>query len=335
MRKRRFGRTGLEISELVLGGGIVGGILILKDEATRLEALERAVGGGINWIDTAASYGNGVSETTIGRYLPELSPRPMISTKARLEPADLADIPGALTRALEASLTRLKLERVELLQLHNALSEKPSGALSEKPSGGKLSLAHVLDPGGVADAMDRLKAQGLIRAAGFTALGETQACLRVIESGRFESAQVYYNLLNPSAAWARAPAGWSAQDFSGLLAACRRHDVAVMNIRSFAGGVLTGAAPHGREVSITSGADPASEASRARAVMALLGTSYGSPAQTALRFSLTRPDLACVVVGIHELAHLDEALAAVSLGPLPEAAITALDALWRRDFRTD
>ncbi len=325
MRRRRFGRTGLEISELVLGGGIVGGILILKDEATRLEALKRAVGGGINWIDTAASYGNGVSETTIGRYLPELSPRPMVSTKARLEPADLSDISGALTRALEASLKRLKLERVELLQLHNALSEKPSE--------GKLSLAHVLDPGGVADAMDRLKAQGLIRAAGFTALGETQACLRVIESGRFESAQVYYNLLNPSAAWARAPAGWSAQDFSGLLAACRRHDVAVMNIRSFAGGALTGAKPHGREVSITSGADAASEASRAHAVMALLGTSYGSPAQTALRFSLTRPDLACVVVGIHELAHLDEALAAVVLGPLPEAAITALDALWRRNFR--
>ncbi len=326
MRKRRFGRTGFEVSELVLGGGIVGGILILKDEATRLAALQRAIGGGINWIDTAASYGNGVSETTIGRYLPELDPRPLISTKARLEHADLADIRGALTRGLEASLKRLKLESVDLLQLHNALSEKPGAD--------RLTLGEVLDPGGVAEAMDRLKAQGLIRAAGFTALGETQACLRVIESGAFESAQVYYNLLNPSAAWARAPAGWSAQDFSGLLAACRRHDVAVMNIRSFAGGALTGAPPHGREVAITSGAEPALEAARARAVQALLGTSYGSPAQTALRFSLTRPDLACVVVGVHELAHLDAALEAAALGPLPAEAIADLEALWRRDFRS-
>ena len=325
MRRRRFGRTGLEIPELVLGGGIVGGILILKDEVTRLAALKRAVGGGITWIDTAASYGNGISETTIGRYLPELTPRPMIATKARLDRADLADVSGALTRALEASLKRLKLDRVELLQLHNVLSEKPEE--------GRLTLREILDPGGVADAMDKLKAQGLIRAAGFTALGETQACLRVIESGRFETAQVYYNLLNPSAAWARAPAGWSAQDFSGLLAACRRHDVAVMNIRSLAGGALTGAPPHGREVAATSGAEPAIEAARARAVHELLGTSYGSPAQTALRFSLTRPDLACVVVGVHELAHLDAALEAAALGPLPPEAIAALDALWRRDFR--
>lgn len=325
MRKRRFGRTGLEVSELALGGGIVGGILILKDEATRLAALKRAVDGGINWIDTAASYGNGVSETTIGRYLPQLAPRPMISTKARLERADLADIPGALTCALEASLKRLGRDRVELLQLHNAIGEAPAE--------GRLTLREMLEPGGVADAMDRLKAQGLIRAAGFTALGETQACLRVIESGRFDSAQIYYNLLNPSAAWARAPAGWSAQDFSGLFAACRRHDVAVMNIRSFAGGVLTGAPPHGREVAITSGAEPVLEAARARAVFALLGASHGSPAQTALRFSLTRPDLACVVVGIHELAHLDAALEAAARGPLPAEAIADLDALWRRDFR--
>ena len=111
MRRRRFGRTSLDISEIVLGGGIVGGILILKDEATRLAALKRSVAAGIDWIDTAASYGNGVSETTIGRYLPELSPRPRISTKARVAAEDVGDIAGALTRSLEASLQRLKLPR--------------------------------------------------------------------------------------------------------------------------------------------------------------------------------------------------------------------------------
>lgn len=325
MRRRRFGRTGLEISEIVLGGGIVGGILILKDEATRLEALKRSVAGGIDWIDTAASYGNGVSETTIGRYLPELSPRPRISTKCRLGPEDLGDITGAMTRALEASLARLKLSRVELFQLHNVLGE------GDAP--GSLKLAQVLGPGGVADAMDALKRQGMIGAAGFTALGETQACLRVIESGRFETAQVYYNLINPSAAWARAPAAWSAQDFSGVLAACRRHDVAVMNIRAFAGGALTGAPPHGREVAITAGSEPAREAARAARIAATLGSAYGTPAQTALRFALARPDTACVVVGVHELAHLDEALAAAAAGPLPPDALAALEPIWTRDFR--
>ena len=73
MRKSFFGRTGLEISELALGGGVTGGILINADEATRYKALQRAVAGGINWIDTASIYGNGASEETIGRHLETLA----------------------------------------------------------------------------------------------------------------------------------------------------------------------------------------------------------------------------------------------------------------------
>ena len=71
--------------------------------------------------------------------------------------------------------------------------------------------------GGVADTFDRLKEQGLIRACGITAAGDTAACLDVINSGRFDTAQIYYNAINPSAAWARVPPGWrGGQDFSGL-----------------------------------------------------------------------------------------------------------------------
>ena len=65
MRKTFLGRTGLEISELAFGGGVTGGILINPDEATRYNALRRAVASGINWIDTAPVYGNGASEETI------------------------------------------------------------------------------------------------------------------------------------------------------------------------------------------------------------------------------------------------------------------------------
>ena len=59
MKLRRFGRTGIDISELVFGGGFVGGILIHADDDTRREAIRRALAGGINWIDTAPSYGQG------------------------------------------------------------------------------------------------------------------------------------------------------------------------------------------------------------------------------------------------------------------------------------
>ena len=109
MRKITFGRTGLEISELAFGGGVTGGILINADEATRYNALRRAVTAGINWIDTAPIYGNGASEETIGRHLESLTPRPYVSTKVRLEAEDMDDIPGAIERSLEQSLKRLQI----------------------------------------------------------------------------------------------------------------------------------------------------------------------------------------------------------------------------------
>ena len=100
------------LSEAVLGGGIVGGILILPDEATRHAALERIVAAGIDWIDTAASYGAGKSEEIVGRYLPHLLPRPRISTKFIVAPDDQADVAGAIERSLTQSLERLRRDRV-------------------------------------------------------------------------------------------------------------------------------------------------------------------------------------------------------------------------------
>jgi L-galactose dehydrogenase/L-glyceraldehyde 3-phosphate reductase len=106
--------------------------------------------------------------------------------------------------------------------------------------GGRLALtpAQVLETGGVADTFDRLMEQGLILATGITAAGSTDACLEVIDSGRFDCAQVYYNAINPSAAWSRSPEGWTAQDFAGVLAACFNRDMGTLAIRVWAGGPL-------------------------------------------------------------------------------------------------
>ena len=62
MDYREFGSTGIKVSELVFGGGAVGGLLINQDDDTKLKAIKRSVEAGINWIDTAASYGQGRSE---------------------------------------------------------------------------------------------------------------------------------------------------------------------------------------------------------------------------------------------------------------------------------
>ena len=113
----------MKISELAFGGGVTGGILINADEATRYNALRRAVAAGINWIDTAPVYGDGASEATIGRHLQSLVPRPYVSTKVRLEADDMDDIAGAIERSLEQSLERLRSDQVALFQLHNHLGD--------------------------------------------------------------------------------------------------------------------------------------------------------------------------------------------------------------------
>jgi L-galactose dehydrogenase/L-glyceraldehyde 3-phosphate reductase len=323
MRKNFLGRTGLEISEIAFGGGVTGGVLINASEATRWAALERAVAGGINWIDTAPLYGNGTSEETIGRHLASLSPRPHVSTKVRLERADMADIAGAIRRSLEQSLKRLRLDRVELLQLHNQIG----AGIGDRPP---LSTHQVL--GRVADTFDALKEEGLIQASGISAVGSTQACLEVIESGRFDVAQIYYNAINPSAAWSRTTAEWKGQDFCGIIAGCWRLNMGILAIRVMAGGVLASPRPPDRLAMMTSVTDLDNEVRCAAAVRAALGSSYGTPAQVALRFALGNHDLASRVIGITEPAQLDEAFAAVERGPLPSEGIAKLDRLWATDF---
>lgn len=326
MKKNPFGRTGLYISEIALGGGVTGGILIEGPEETRQAALQRAVAAGINWLDTAALYGDGESESTIGRYLSSLDPRPQVSTKVRIERDDINDIAGAIERSLERSLKRLALDRVAMFQLHNQLGEAVGGRTSVMPE-------QILRKGGVADTFDRLKEQGLIVASGVTAAGETKACLEVIDSGRFDAAQVYYNAINPSAAWSRAPAAWQAQDFSGIFDACKRHGMGMLNIRVWAGGPLATPQRPDRLHVFTSGTNVDEEVRRAAAVRAALGDAYGTPAQAALRFVLANRDLSSRVIGISALPYLDEALEAVAQGPLPPEAIAKIEALCTSDFR--
>src|SRR5215475_10544744 len=326
MRKNFLGRTGLEISELAFGGGDTGGILIRGDETTRVTALTRAIKAGINWIDTAALYGNGASEEAIGRHLAALSPRPYISTKVRVEHDDMGDLRGAIERSLTESLKRLRTDHVALFQLHNQLGEAVGG----RPG---LPVEDVLARGGVADIFLWLKQQGLFHASGITAAGETKACLDVINSGRFDCAQVYYNAINPSAAWKRAPQSWSAQDFAGIMSACWNQNMGVLAIRVFAGGPLASAKRPEKLAVLTSGTDIDNEMRCAAAVHQALGLNYGTPAQAALRFVLGNRDLASRVIGISSFLDLNDALLAVEQGPLPVAAITKLQELWATDFR--
>jgi L-galactose dehydrogenase/L-glyceraldehyde 3-phosphate reductase len=323
MRYRIFGRTGLEVSELVFGGGWVGGLLIHQDDVTKLKTLRRAIDAGINWIDTAPLYGKGQSEQALGWLLKEIDSSPYLSTKVSLDTSHLDDIPGQVERSLHESLQRLDRKSVDLLLLHNAI--EPTAAA------GSITPDHALRVGGAADALERMRDQGLTKFIGLTALGDAASCRKVIESSRFDAAQVYYNLLNPSSGQGM-PARWTGQDFGGLIAACKAQGTAVMVIRVFAAGVLATDTRHGREVIITQAADIGTEERRARAVFGVLGDAFGTRAQTAVRFVLANRDVACAVIGLAEPTHLEEALEGAGLGPLPQSALDALERLYAANF---
>jgi D-threo-aldose 1-dehydrogenase len=325
MQKRRFGRTGLEVSLLTFGGGWVGGLLIRGSEAERQAVLDRALDAGIDWIDTAALYGNGVSETVIGQWLRSVpgDRRPRISTKFNID-TSAGDFAGQIERSVAASLERLGLGAVPVLILHSRVVDATDPARDKR----SLNPHEVLGAGGIADIMDGLRRQGLCDWIGLTALGDPGALRQVIDSGRFDVAQVYYNLLNPTAMAGAGP-GWSSTDFDGLLHRCAAQDMGVMGIRIFAGGHLASSERHGREVAITANAENAAEQARAKAAWEVLGSGHGGGAQAALRFGLACPLIATLVVGIGESQHLDEALTAAGMGPLPGAVTAGLERLWR------
>jgi len=324
MQRRKLGRTGLEVSELVFGGGWVGGILIDADDDTRRRAIRMALDGGINWIDTAASYGDGKSETALGWLLGEIDDKPYLSTKFRLRRERLDDIPGQIRESVEASLGRLRRDRVDLLQLHNQVGLETTDT--------QIHIDEVLKPGGVADTMDALRAEGITDFVGFTAFGDTECCRRLVESGRFDTAQVYYNLLNPSAG-RRVPAGWSAHDFGCLIESCDAAGVGVLNIRVLAAGVIATDVRHGRETPMYGrGSDMASEEARARKVVEALAGWPGTRAQAAVRFALDNAHVSGVLVGLAKLEHLEEAIAAVAMPPISQEIRKRLDDLYDTDF---
>ena len=325
MRYRSFGITDLPVSEIAFGGGAVGGLLINQDDDTKRAAIRQAVDAGVNWIDTAPMYGDGQSEAALGWLLEEMDADVYVSTKVFVNPQRMDDIRGEVEGSLEQSLKRLRMDRVDLFQLHNPLGQGE----------GALEPAVVLRDGGILDVMENLRDQDLCEHIGMTALGRRDDIVELIDSGRFASAQVYYNCLNPTAAMSEAPPGWTGHDFSGVVDACGRHGIAVMAIRVFAAGVIATEVRHGRESPpLTEGTGLETEEQRARAVFAELGGAEGSRAQTGLRYVLANEDVSCAVIGLSGTDQLVEALAVEDMDELPESTLASLATLQKNNFTT-
>lgn len=323
MELRPFGRTGLQLSVLGFGCGAVGGLMVRGAPAEQERAIARAIEAGVNYFDTAWQYGEGESERNLGRILQTLKPADaVVGTKVRLAPEDFGRIGDAIAQSLEASLKRLRLERVDILHLHNGIA---------MAGGGKMySVAQVL--GEAVPAMQRLRRDGKLRFLGLTGVGDTAALRQVIDAGVVDSAQVVYNMLNPSAA-AALPADYPAQDYARLFERTTAAGVGVVAIRVLAGGALSGSAERHPVASpppepIGSAMSYDADMARARRLMPLVAEGFaGSLTEAATRFAISQPAVGTILVGMATPQQFEDSLAAVLKGPLPAAALDRLTAL--------
>src|SRR5260370_282895 len=290
MQKRRLGRTGLEVSVLGYGAGAVGGLFTKGTAADQERAAARAIEAGINYFDTAALYGNGESERNLGRVLKALKADVVVGTKVRLGAQHRADVGKAIAQGMEDSLKRMGRDHVDLFQLHNPLVAKDGGD--------HLAIDIALNE--VAPALDKLRKAGKTRFIGLRGVGETPALLKAIDSKLFDTVQVVYNALNPSAG-GPMPKGAPGQDYGRLLERAKANDMGTIIIRALAGGALSGTTarhPLAMQVVDPIGSAPGfrADGARAKALEPLVRVGGGaSPTELPERFVIPPPPVSHIL----------------------------------------
>ena len=325
MNYRKFGNTGIEVSEIGFGCGDVGGLMVRGEHADQVRAVARAMELGINYFDTASRYGGGQSETNLGQVLKELSAEVYVGTKYSLGEADPNDLKAGVIQSVEASLKRLGREQVDLIQLHDRISSQTDVSVRA------ITVSDVL--GEVREALEVLKFQGKVRFYGMTGVGEPRGIHEVVASGLVSTVQTVYNLINASAG-AAAPAGFDMPDYDRLIDLSAEKNVGVIVIRVLAAGALTGTSVrHPVAVQtvapIGSGRDFQQDESRARQFAFIVNEGFASDMpEASIRFALSNPGVSTVLVGYSDLEHLEKSVQYAAKGPLPAEALARLPQAW-------
>jgi aryl-alcohol dehydrogenase-like predicted oxidoreductase len=307
MNQRTLGKSGLQVSEITLGGGGIGMVWGPTTEEEGIETVKQAVACGINMIDVAPVYGRGKAEEIVGTAWPDLTPKPFIATKVFVLPDQRKDLPGAVRRSLEGSLTRMGLERIDIFQLHNQI--EPQEPVSPR----RLTLQEVIGPGGVLETMQRLKEEGLVRALGFTGIARHDVVRELYAEGRLETVQLVTNILC-SEGEMEAPGDAQYRDHLEMVRLAQAAGLGVFGIRPFAAGSLTAALDR----ALPAEHPVARDFSLAQHHLSFLTTeASGSLAFAAMRYALTLPGVSTVVTGAKNRTELAEAVAAAAAGPLP------------------
>src|SRR4051812_5270246 len=214
------------------------------------------------------------------------------------------------------------MEAVDIFHLHNPITLNGGD--------GALTATQVRDS--VLPAFEKLRQAGKTRFIGITAVGDTPALHQIIDLGAFNSAQVSYNMLNPSAAEALPP-NYPAQDYGRLFDHTQKAGVGVVGIRVLAAGALSGtterhptASPPPAPIGSAHAYD--ADLQRGLRLMPLVTEGFAANlAEAATRFAIGHSAMGTILVGMATIAEFEASLAAVGKGPLPPAALKRLAAL--------
>ncbi|NSW93446.1 MAG: aldo/keto reductase [Bacteroidales bacterium] len=165
MPTRSFGKTGYKVGILSLGGQATLEIKGREEESEKI--INRAIDLGINYIDTAASYGQGVSQLNIGRVMKTRRSEVWLSTKTHDRTYD-----GSM-RLLEESLKNLQTDHLDLWQLHNVQRQD--------------QVDQIFSANGAIKALEKAKSEGVVRYLGITGHFEPLVLLEAIKRYPFDS----------------------------------------------------------------------------------------------------------------------------------------------------
>jgi D-threo-aldose 1-dehydrogenase len=299
--RRPFGPTELLVTPICLGCASLGNMTETfaygVPDHQALATLRAAFRSTINFVDTAAAYGNGESERRIGRVLRELGGLPpgyVLATKADRD-LNTGDFSGEqVRRSVERSLRLLGLERLHLVYLHD-----PEHTTFEQ----------VMAPGGPLEVLLGFKQQGIIEHVG-VAGGPINLMILYVETGHFEAVITHnrYTLLNRTAA--------------PLLDVAAARGLAVANAAPYGSGLLAkGPDTYPRYAYQDA---PADLVERSRRMAEVCGR-YGVPlAAAALQFSLRDPRVNSTIVGLTRPERIAQTLE-LARHPIPDELWPLLD----------
>ena len=311
MRQRPFGALGAA-SALTLGGGGLGQVWgsTTRDEcvATVREAVEQ----GIDLLDLAPTYGNGEAEKVIGQAFDGALPAGVrVTTKCRLGDAPPGQVYELLARSLEESLGRMKLERVDVMFLHNAVTLGSEGGERLTP------VATVAEA--VAPAFERLKEEGKIGYWGLTGIGQADALIHLLDHGpRPDYIQCIANLLDSAGGLFQ---GEDKGRPRAIISAANAGGVPVLGIRAVQAGALTDALDRPLPEGHTELVDY-QRAAPFRAIAADVGLSAAFLAHC---YALSMDGVSTVVLGVKNRQELRECIEAEAAAPLDRSLMERID----------